>query len=107
MDAPGVRRDQAVVRAPTDAGGLPLGQRLLVGRCPAAVDLEPGVGVPDGLLGGDRAYFVSQARRVAFWASCLACLAARFSLRDLLGFLGWLDGVDLDPISPRYDVRER
>src|SRR5688572_30737948 len=46
-------------------------------------------------------YFVaSQLRRAAFLSSSLACLAARFSLRVLPGFFGWLAGVDLFPITP-------
>src|SRR5947208_876041 len=39
-----------VVGRPADALGVPLGQRVLVGRRPAAVHLEPLVGVANGLF---------------------------------------------------------
>lgn len=52
------------------------------------------------------AYLASHARRACFCTSSLACLAARFSFKVRLGFFGWLDGVDLLPITSRYGRRE-
>lgn len=52
---------------------------------------------------GSAGYF-SQDLRACFWVSSFWCLAARFSFSDLLGFFGWLDGVDLFPMHLRYGV---
>jgi hypothetical protein len=49
-------------------------------------------------------YFESEARRACFWASCLECFAARFSLSDLPGFFALPDGIDLDAMAQAYDV---
>src|SRR5687768_7859164 len=47
-----VGRDEALVRAATDAVGQPLGELVLLRRGPAAVDLEPLVGPSDGVSCG-------------------------------------------------------
>ena len=46
------RTDKAVVGAPTDTVGKPLGERGLVGWRPAAVLVEPLMGATDGLSEG-------------------------------------------------------
>ena len=51
---PSVGRDQALVRASADSIGFQLRQCLRVGRRPAAVHLEPRVGVEDCLFRGRR-----------------------------------------------------
>lgn len=54
MLAPPFRLDEALVGASTHAIAEPLGQFLIIRRCPAAVYLEPLVGVSDRLARIDR-----------------------------------------------------
>ena len=52
------------------------------------------------LLRRERRYFRSHSLWACFCAACFICFVARFSLRDLPGFLAWWDGFDFSAISP-------
>ena len=97
MPAPALRLDEAVIGRTADAVGQPLGEGALVGRRPAAVVLEPGVGV------GDR------RRRVARLAHA-AVIARELGLSGVIGAAGAMDDipdgalVEVDPVAGRVRV---
>ena len=83
---PGVGRDDALVGTSTHAVGYPLGEVVVVGLRPPAVDLEPRVRVSKRLFArrGFRAQGQMPDGRFSLF---FACLSARFSLSDLPAFL--------------------
>jgi hypothetical protein len=83
---PGVGRDDALVGTSAHAVGDPLGQIVVVGLRPPAVDLEPRVRVSKRLL-SSRGLGVQDQRPDGRFSFFFACLSARFSLSDLPAFL--------------------
>ena len=97
MLAPAVWRDDAFVGAAAHTVGDPLREVVVVGLRPAAVDLEPRERVAQRFLGGPRGY------RPGRFSSFFACLSARFSFRDLPGFLALDFFGDLSAMgAPRF-----
>ena len=76
--APFLGRDDALVGTAADAVGDPLRERVRIRWCPPAVDLEPRVGIADGISRGSRGRFPE-------WAMTAPTVATRPVRRECHG----------------------